>query len=137
MAHFLSHQILDDTDFGDLVSSAYPDTADFPISQEAIRKFLTDAAQHDTQVIDFDNIGVILKHLLFLQGATSFWFRMDNMPWTAEDKNTDPGSWIISGTVALGSFTDRNEFKKRNLPPAFVQVADSFFVSIVFVSVRI
>lgn len=72
VAHFLSHQILDDTDFGDLVSSAYPDTADFPISQEAIRKFLTDAAQHDTQVIDFDNIGVILKHFLFLQGATSF-----------------------------------------------------------------
>ena len=56
---------------------------------------------------------------------------MGNMPWTAEDKNTDSGSWIISGTVALGSFTDRKGFKKRNLPPAFVQVADAFFVSIV------
>ena len=107
MAHLLAHQILDDTDFRDLVCSAYPDTADFPISQEAISQFLTDAAQHDTQVIKLDNIGVILKHLLFFQGATSFWFRMDNMPWTAEDKNTDSGSWIISGTVALGSFTDR------------------------------
>ena len=53
--------------------------------------------------------------------------------WTAEDKNTDSGSWIISGAVALGSSNDRKGFKKRNLPPAFVQVADSFFVSIVLV----
>lgn len=56
MAHFLAHQVFDDADLRDLVCSTYLDAADFPLSQ-----FLTDAAQHDTQVIHFDNIGVMTK----------------------------------------------------------------------------
>lgn len=48
-------------------------------------------------------------------------------------KNTGSGSWMISGTVSLRSSTDRKGFKKRKLPPAFMQVAASFCASIVFV----
>ena len=62
MTHLFPHQILDYAYLGDFVSSTNLNTLDFLICQKPIGQPPADSSQHFTEIIYFNDIGVVFKH---------------------------------------------------------------------------
>ena len=73
VAHFFTHQILDDADFGDLIGSANFDCPDLLVGQKFVCQLSADASEHLAEVIYLHDFRVSIKHgVFFIHGDASY-----------------------------------------------------------------